>query len=459
MREGRVGSIVVLLFMSILIATTVVPIKAEEEYVLLATLHSPDPEGSDGFGGFISLGEDILIIGDWYAVVDGVSGGMVYIYDRSWNLIISLRAPSPRDFQVFGYAIDVYGDLFVVTNMGSSVEENILHTSEVYVYDSKGVLQTTFISPILESNISSSMKAGTGFGTDVSFGEDIILVGEPWGYVDMSPDGLVHVYDVDGSLLTSLESPQHTPYGVFGGYVASDDEFILVGESGRWNATLDEGSVYVFDYDWNLVTTLRSPDGQERSAFGILVEISGDHVVVAERWATVDGLEKAGRAHIYDTDWNLIASLQAVEPEENGQFGEEVAIGGGIVVVGERRGDAEVINEGRAYVFDLEGNLLASLIAPDPEVGAQFGSRVDTDGEVVVVGEYAASVDGFSKRGKVYVYGLGEPEVVEQVDEGEPVVEEEVEETKRGGGIPGFPLEAIILGVIAVIILWRIRKF
>jgi hypothetical protein len=110
-------------------------------------------------------------------------------------------------------------------------------------------------------------------------------------------------------------------------------------------------------------------------------------------------------------------------------------------------------------VFDLEGNLLASLIAPDPEVGAQFGSRVDTDGEVVVVGEGMASVDGFSKRGKVYVYGFGEPAVVEPVDEGEPVVEEEVEETKRGGGIPGFPLESIILGVIAVIILWRIRKF
>jgi DNA-binding beta-propeller fold protein YncE len=384
---------------------------------------------------------------------------MVYIYDRSWNLIMSLRAPSPRDFQVFGYAIDVYGDLFVVTNMGSSVEENILQTSEVYVYDSEGVLQFSLVSPVMESNLSSTMKGATGFGFDVSFSEDIILVGEPWGYVDISPDGLVHVYDVEGSLLTSLESPQHTPYGAFGGYVASDDEFILVGETGRLNAPLDEGSVYVFDYDWNLVTTLRSPDGQERSAFGILVEISGDHVVVAERWATVDGLEKAGRAHIYDTDWNLIASLQAVEPEENGQFGEEVAIGGGIVVVGERRGDAEVINEGRAYVFDLEGNLLASLIAPDPEVGAQFGSRVDTDGEVVVVGEGMASVDGFSKRGKVYVYGFGEPAVVEPVDEGEPVVEEEVEETKRGGGIPGFPLESIILGVIAVIILWRIRKF
>ena len=106
MREGRVGSIVVLLFLSVLIATIVVTIKAEEEYVLLATLHSPDPEGSDGFGGYISLGEDILAIGDWYAEVDGVSGGILYIYDRSWDLSESLRAPSPRSFQVFGASID-----------------------------------------------------------------------------------------------------------------------------------------------------------------------------------------------------------------------------------------------------------------------------------------------------------------------------------------------------------------
>ena len=144
-----------------------------------------------------------------------------------------------------------------------------------------------------------------------------------------------------------------------------------------------------------------------------------------------------------------------MEPEENGQFGEGVAIGGGIVVVSERRGDAEVINEGRAYVFDLEGNLLTSLIAPEPEIGAQFGARLETDGEIVIVGEFMASVNGLSKRGKVHIYGLGEPAVVEPVDEGEPVVEEEVEETKSGGGIPGFPYESIIISIVlAVIILW-----
>jgi hypothetical protein len=297
------------------------------------------------------------------------------------------------------------------------------------------------------------MKGDTVFGADISLSEDVLVVGESYGFVGMSSVGLVYVYDIDGSLLTTLEPPQPIASGLFGSSVASGDEFILVGESGRPNAPLEEGSVYVFDYEWNLVTTLHSPDGQERSAFGYSVEISGDRVVVGERWASVDGLEKAGRAHIYDTEWNLIASLQAEEPEANGQFGEHVAIDGGLVIVGERRGDVEVINEGRAYVYDIEGNHIASLIAPEPEIGAQFGWRVDTDGEIVVVSEVSASVDGLSKKGKVHIFALGEPAVVE------PVADEEPDEPESGGGIPGFPYESILLGIVSVIIvLWSIQR-
>jgi hypothetical protein len=342
-------------------------------------------------------------------------------------------------------------------------------------------------------------------------------VGEPWGFVNMSADGLVHVYDVDGSLLTSLESPQPTPYGAFGGYIASSDEFILVRDNGWGPFFLIEGRVHVFDYDWNLVTTLRSPDGQEYSAYGVEVAISGDLVVVGEHWATVDGLEKAGRAHIYDTDWNHIATLNAVEPQENAQFGEGVAIGGGIIVVGERRGDAEVINDGRAYVFDLEGNHIATLTSPEPEIGAQFGSRVDTDGEIVVLGELGASVDGFSKRGKVHVYQAGtvdftssgltinpgsvsvggecsnegsmsgshtvvlmingdveDEETVTLAPDESTTVSFDAPTSEKGtysveiegltgsyevkGGIPGFPLESIVMGILVLMALWLTQR-
>jgi hypothetical protein len=100
---------------------------------------------------------------------------------------------------------------------------------------------------------------------------------------------------------------------------------------------------------------------------------------------------------------------------------------------------------------------LASRRAPDPAVGAQFGYEVATDGEIVLVAEVEATVDGVSRAGKVHIFGLGEP-VAEPVVE-EPVVEEEAEEPKSGSGIPGFPYESVLLGVVSVIlVLWFIQR-
>ncbi len=99
--------------------------------------------------------------------------------------------------------------------------------------------------------------------------------------------------------------------------------------------------------------------------------------------------------------------LESPTPEDNGEFGIHVAIGGGLVVVGERRGDVVTMNEGKAYVFDLEGNLVDTLVSPDPEVGAQFGWRVATDGEIIVVADVLHSADGVSQAGTVHVFGKG----------------------------------------------------
>jgi hypothetical protein len=130
---------------------------------------------------------------------------------------------------------------------------------------------------------------------------------------------------------------------------------------------------------------------------------------------------------------------------------------GDIIVMGELRGDVISVKEGKAYVFDLEGNLLSTLASPDPTVGAQFGYEVATDGEIVVVTEVEATVDDVSKAGKVHIFGLGEPAVVEPVVE-EPVVEEDAEETTSGGGIPGFPLESVVIGILVVMVFWSLQK-
>ena len=170
----------------------------------------------------------------------------------------------------------------------------------------------------------------------------------------------------------------------------------------------------MFDYNWNLVKTFQSPEPQLFTYYGNSVPVSGDHFVVGEKGSTVDGYRRAGRAYIYDTDWNLVAALQSPTPEDDAEFGVDVCIGGDFVVVGE----VNAQNEGKVYVFDLEGNLLFSMISPEPELGSHFGSKVLMDGEILVVGEVDATVDEVPGAGKAHVFKLGVTvEVKEQVEE------------------------------------------
>jgi len=389
-----------LITLCIITLLLVPPARADEEYHVIATMQAPTLTDSGGFGSDLALYEDILLIAEDNADLGDLDKvGKAYIFDSDWNLVTTLQAPSPLAYETFSYSIDVWGDTIAISSMTSV--EDIENAGKVYIFDSEGVLLTTIQSP--EPEIMAA------FGCKLCLYRDILLVTEclkdDQGFVDA---GVVHIFDSEGDFLRTIHSPSPINGGLLGCSIDANDEFILVGESGDWTSRpIDNGSVYVYNREYELVETLHSPDHQERTYFGIPVAINGDHIVVGEHHASVDGHERAGRAHIYDTDWNLVATLQSPTPEDNGEFGMDVDIGGGLVVVGERKGDVVTMNEGKAYVFDLEGNLIDTLVSPEPEIGAQFGWRVVTDGEIIVVADVFHSVDGVSKAGTVHIFGKG----------------------------------------------------
>jgi hypothetical protein len=361
----------------VLAVSLVVPTRAEEEYSLIATLQSPTPDSNGGFGSEIALSEGLFLIGEKYASVENLGGGGKAYIDT----------------------VDVQGDIVVVGSYLAHIG-TLRFAGEAHVFDSHGSLLHTLQSPQPETS--------GYFGFEVAIGKDIIIVGAVGTVEGIHYAGSVHLYDLEGVYLTTLTSPSMKPKGNFGLTLAANEEFILVGEPGNKNEPpFVIGSVHVFDYDWNHVVTLQAPESKERAIFGASIAISGDVVVIGEDWADVEGVERAGRAHIYDTDWNHLATLQAPVPEESGEFGIDVAVGGDIIVVGERKEDVKSLNEGKAYVFDLEGNLIATLTSPEPSVGTQFGWRVDTDGEIVMVAEVEATVDGETKAGKVHIFQAG----------------------------------------------------
>ena len=445
-RTKLVGLITLCMITSLLLAS----VRADEEYHVIATLQSPVPSDVGWFGSDLVLYEDTLLVIGWNADPGDLKNvGGAYIYDSNWNLVATLQAPSLMATEKF-ISADMWGDTIAI---GSETNvEDIQLAGSVYIFDSEGVLLTTIQSPEpeLEGN----------FGWKLCLCRDILLVPEIWiRDKGVTNAGVVHVFNSEGDFLRTIRSPSPTLLGTFGISIDANDEFILVGELGLSDKPSNDSNVHVYDIDYNLVTTLYSPDNQDRSFFGNSVTISGDHVVIGERWASVEGYEKAGRAHIYDTGWNLVATLQSPTPEDNAEFGFSVAIGGGLVVVGELKWDVETMNEGKAYVFDLEGNLIDTLVSPEPEVDAMFGWQVVTDGDIILVADVHHSVDGFSQAGKVYIFGLGEPTAEQPAPEEETTVTESEPESEKSGGISGFPFESVVISmVLAVLLLWLIQR-
>jgi predicted NAD-dependent protein-ADP-ribosyltransferase YbiA (DUF1768 family) len=397
MRECRVDSFVVLLTLSILIATIMVPIKAEEEYQITATIESPEQQSASHFGYSVDIYGDIMVIGEHFGSVESIyRAGQAHIFDLEGNLKVTLQAPTPQEGAMFGYPVTIKQDLILVGEHNADIG-NISSAGRAYIYNSDGSFQAEILSP-------TPVRQGD-FGWALCFSGDTIVVGDDFvGDVMRSSHSNqeVHLYDSDGNLLETLQSPEPVAgysfaFSIDGGegIFVVGEHFITVGD------TAQAGKAHIFDSDGDLLATLQSPEPQFNAIFGRSVAVSGDIVVVGEYWAEVEGNSKAGRAHIFDAEGNLLASLQSPEPEANAMFGSSVDTSGDLVLVGEPYANGESIDEGRVYVYNTEGNLLKTLSSPELTLGTEFGNLVCVEGEIIVVGASGASNE------RVYIFQPG----------------------------------------------------
>jgi len=446
LRDVSIGFLVLCLFVSAM----TIQVSAEDEYNLKDSFPSPDPVSSGMFGWSVAISGDILVVGGLQSIANDRPAGEAYIYDSDGNLLATIQSPEPK--ASFSYSVAVSGDTVVVGEWANMVE-GVSAAGRAYIFDSDGNLRSTLLSP--------EPRNQAQFGWSVAVSGDTIVVSEPKNIVEEKLGaGRAYIFDSNGNLESTLLSPRPGWNAFFGCSVAADGDKIVVGEVyvAERATPVGPGSVYVFDSEGNHLATLQSPEPTNTN-FGWSVAINEDIIVVGESFADVDGNSKAGRVYIFDTDGNLLTTLQAPTPEENAEFGNAVAIGGDIVVVGEYKADVESLNEGRAYVFDLDGTLLATHQSPIPGAAAYFGNSVAVNGDTIAVGEPNAKVDGILKAGKVHIYAPGPP--VE-----EPATVEEPVETSSGSntqpekkGIPGFPYESILLGVVsAILVLWSIQR-
>ena len=434
-----------LIALSIFTLAFIVHVGAEEEYHVTATIQSPEPFAGAQFGYMITFNDGTLVVSDKYAKIEGIAG-RAYVCDLEGNIMVTLQSPEQEADTIFGHSLDVSGDIIVI----GQVKMERAAQKTVYVFKTDGSLLTTLHSPTPEEQ--------PGFGFAVAVDGDVIVVSDP----DVNVEGkiyagMAYVFDSEGSLLATLQSPTPGMYHGFGIAVTVGGDIIVIGEvlATATFQPVGPSSAYIFDYNGNLIATLKPPEGMSPINFGRTVVVCGDIVAVGDSYAEVDGIIQAGRVYLFDSEGNLLRTLQAPEPEEAARFGAWVDISGDKIAIGEYKADVETINEGRAYVFDTDGNHLVTLQAPEPEVGAYFGFVVAVYGDTVVVASNYAEVEGLSQAGKVYIFNPGAEAESEAEAEAEPEPEQEQPDAKPNG----IPYEIIILGLIAgVVVLWLLQR-
>ena len=438
---------------SILVTPTII---AEEEFQVIASIQSVEPYNNGLFSYTLEFEGDLMVMGEPQFGLDGISqAGQVHVYDSEGAFRYALTSPEPTSLGKFGNSIATDGSLIVVGETGADHEKK--NEGKAYIFNSECGLVATLLAPVPTGN--------KGYGTAVEIAGDYVLVSEIYTMVnDVYYAGIVYIYDNNGEFVTTLQSPEPLINSNFGSKIAAGSDVVAIAEMTTpvGGEPTGPGKVYVFDLEWNLISTLSSPDTESNKDFGCSIAVSGDHIVVGESIKKVDGKERAGSAYLFTVEGELLQTYKAPVPEEGGRFGGSVAIRDDLILIGEWEADVEDADEGRAYLYDTDGQLLQSLESTEVQVNSEFGHAVAISGETLVINQVCATVDGVSRAGKAYLYGLGS-EAAEPTNTGSESTSTVTETQEEIGqeaktGVPGFPWRSILIGLVVVtILLWRVR--
>jgi hypothetical protein len=370
------------------------------------TLTSPNAQNGGRFGSSVAINENdpIVVVGAPFETANAQSeAGNAYALDTTTGLITTLTSPTPQGTGRFGLSVSISGSTVVV---GAPLEtaNALLAAGHAYVFDATdGSLITTLTSPNPEVN--------GFFGVSVSISGTTVVVGALDETANAhSGAGHAYVFDAtDGSLITTFTSPTPETNGNFGRSVSISGTTVVVGAPQETaNALSQAGHAYVFNAtDGFLITTLTSPNAQFGGQFGYSVSISGTTVVVGAPTETANALTFAGHAYVFDSSTGSpIASLTSPYAQASGEFGVSVSGSCSTVVVG---APGETANgqagAGHAYGFDAStGFLTTTLTSPNAQLTAGFGLPVAVSGTTVVVGAPRETGGGFGLAGHAYIF-------------------------------------------------------
>ena len=353
---------------------------------------------------------------------DASLAGAAYVFERDpatgvWAQSAYLKAANADAGDLFGFSVAISrGTIVVGANRersnsagvnGDDTIDSLYRAGAAYVFtqDTNGVWsQQAYLK-------SSNPGYNDQFGWDVAIDGDTIAVSARYDDSNAtgidgdasnnsrSNSGAVFVFTRDASNVWTqqayIKASNPSSGDQFGIGLALDGDTLVCGTQtedsaantidgdGSDNSASNAGAAYVFVRDsagaWSQQAYLKAANSGEGDNFGRNVRIDGDTIVVAAyredggavtvNGADDDAVTDAGAAYVFTRDangvWTQTAYLKAQNTGAEDRFGHDIAISGGLVVVGAYNEDGGtsgvggdtsddgIEDSGAVYVYDL----------------------------------------------------------------------------------------------------------
>ena len=207
------------------------------------------------------------------------------------------------------------------------------------------------------------------------------------------------------------------PFRYFGGAVATDGTYTVVGTSGlALGANTNEVSI-LNATTGEVLHTLVDPNTLTDDLFGSSVAINGNYVLVGAPRLSEGSYVASGKVYVYDTTTGILlrtlSNPNTYSTPAGDWFGYSVSVSGNYAAVSAYREQDSSGNalSGVVYIYDItSGTLLYTLNNPNAYgVGTAdyFGQSVSISGNYVVVGApFEEATTGEQSSGRVYVFDV-----------------------------------------------------
>ena len=198
----------------------------------------------------------------------------------------------------------------------------------------------------------------------------------------------------------------------FGVAVAIGDGVMAVGDPNDDINLTNSGSVHLYDLNGNQINPrklvradaqfrITAPTQTTSANFGKEIAIGSGVIAIGD---------DENKVHLYTTGGEYRRTIGPPSADDqglNGDFGSSVAIADGRIVIGEpnydRQSPTSKTDEGAAYIFDTKGNFIKRIYSPSTEGDDHFGSSVAIGNGRIAVTQRLPGV-GVGNSTRVYIY-------------------------------------------------------